>query len=49
MNRLTSNNVTRGFSKIGISNVVSKNAILASSHPIASSIGLDVLKMEGMQ
>ena len=37
----------RDFSKIGKSNVISSNAMLASSHPIASSVGIDILKSGG--
>ena len=37
----------RNFNKIGISNVLSKNAMLASSHPIAASVGIDILKNKG--
>ena len=37
----------RDFSKLGKSNVVSSNAMLACSHPIALSIGLEILKNNG--
>ena len=36
--------VVRDFSKLGRSNVISSNAMLASSHPLASSVGLEILK-----
>ena len=39
--------INRDFSDIGRSNVISSNAMLASSHPIASSIGIDILKNDG--
>ncbi len=37
----------REFSKIGSSNVIGSDAMLASSHPIASATGIDVLKNGG--
>ena len=37
----------RNFSNVDKSNVISSNAILASSHPIASSVGLEILKNGG--
>ncbi len=40
-------NYVRDFSSIGKSNIICSNAMLASSHPIASSVGLDVLKSGG--
>ena len=42
------NNYTvRDFSKLGRSNVITSEAMLASSHPLACSIGLEVLKCGG--
>ena len=38
---------TRNFTKFGKSNVISSKAILASSHPIASLIGIEILKSGG--
>ncbi len=40
-------NMVRDFSKIGISNVISSNAMLASSHSLSSSIGIEILKNGG--
>ena len=37
----------RDFSRIGKSNVISSNAMLASSHPIAASVGMEILKNGG--
>ncbi len=37
----------RRFSTLGKSNVISSNAMLAASHPIALTVGLDVLKSGG--
>lgn len=37
----------RDFSNVGKSNVLSSNAMVASSHPISSSIGLEILKNGG--
>ena len=37
----------RDFSKVNKSNVISSNAMVVSSHPIASSIGIDILKNGG--
>ena len=47
MNTSIINHKRREFSQIGISNVISSNAMLASSHPIASTVGLDILKSGG--
>ena len=47
MNKFFSNFGIRHFSTIDKSNVITSNAMLASSHPIASSVGLDVLKSGG--
>ena len=41
------NLTSRNFDKIGKSNVISANAMLASSHPIASAVGLEILKSGG--
>jgi len=37
----------RDFSILGKSNVLSSNAMIASSHPIASSVGIEILKNGG--
>ena len=37
----------RRFSSLGKSNVISSNAMLAASHPIALTVGLDILKSGG--
>ena len=37
----------RDFGKPGRSNVLSSNAMLACSHPVASSVGIDILKNGG--
>ena len=37
----------RDFSKIGKSNAITSNAMLASSHPLASMVGLEILKSGG--
>ncbi|MDC3116206.1 gamma-glutamyltransferase family protein [Alphaproteobacteria bacterium] len=37
----------RSFSSLGNSNVLSSQAMIASSHPIASSVGIDILKSGG--
>jgi len=37
----------RDFTRQGRSNVLSSNAMLASSHPIASSVGIEILKSGG--
>ena len=47
MSKIYSNNINRNFSDIGRSNVISSNAMLASSHPIASSVGIEILKNGG--
>ena len=47
MNKLFDSFDVRNFSKLDKSNVISTNAMLASSHPIASSAGLDILKSGG--
>ena len=39
----------RDFSILGKSNVLSSNAMIASSHPIASSVGIEILKNGGMR
>jgi gamma-glutamyltranspeptidase/glutathione hydrolase len=38
---------TRNFTKFGKSNVISSRAMLATSHPIVSSIGIEILKSGG--
>ena len=47
MSKLFNNFDKREFFSFGKSNTLSHNAMLASSHPIASSVGLDVLKSGG--
>ena len=47
MSKIYSNSINRDFSDIGRSNVISSNAMLASSHPIASSVGIEILKNGG--
>jgi len=47
MNKIFKENKARDFSKIGRSNVLSSNAMIASSHPIASSVGIEILKNGG--
>ena len=37
----------RNFSTIGKSNILSSNGMIACSHPIAASVGLDILKAGG--
>ena len=37
----------RDFTKFGKSNVISSKAMVASSHPIASSVGIEILKSGG--
>lgn len=39
--------ISRDFSRLGKSNVVSDNAMIASSHPIASLVGIEILKNGG--
>ncbi len=38
---------SRSFNKIGKSLILSKNAMIASSHPVASEVGIKVLKNDG--
>ena len=47
MSKIFNNYISRDFSDNGRSNVISSNAMLASSHPIASSVGVDILKNGG--
>ena len=47
MSKIFNNYINRDFSDTGRSNVISSNAMLASSHPIASSVGIDILKNGG--
>lgn len=47
MNKLFKNFKSRDFSKLGSSNVLSSNGMVASSHPIASTTGIDILKNGG--
>ena len=39
--------MVRNFQKPGRSYILSKNGMVASSHPLSSSIGLDILKKGG--
>ena len=39
--------MVRNFQKSGRSSVLSKNGMVASSHPLSSSVGLDILKSGG--
>ena len=48
MNKTLMENKVRDFSKIGRSNVLSSKVMLASSHPLASSVGIEILKVEEM-
>ncbi len=47
MKQIFDNFDSRNFTNIDKSNVISSNAMLASSHPIASSVGLEILKNGG--
>ena len=47
MGRLFDNFKARDFSKLGKSNVISSNAMLACSHPVAASVGIEILKSGG--
>ena len=47
MDQFLNNFHIRDFSKIGKSNIFSSNSMVVSSHPIASNIGIDVLKNGG--
>ena len=47
MKRMFKDYNIRDFSKLGKSNVISSNAMVVSSHPIASSVGLEILKNGG--
>ena len=47
MSEIFNNFNKRDFSNFGKSNVLSSNAMLASSHPMASSVGLEILKSGG--
>ena len=44
---ILSNFEVRDFSKVGKSNVISSNSMLASSHPLASSVGIEILQNGG--
>ena len=37
----------RNFQKPGRSSILSKNGMVASSHPLSSTVGLDILKRGG--
>ena len=47
MSSILNNLKARDFSKVGRSNVLSSNSMLASSHPLASSVGIEILKSGG--
>ncbi len=47
MKKLFSNFNKRDFASFGKSNALSSNAMLAASHPFASSVGLEILKSGG--
>ena len=47
MSYILNNLEIRDFSKSGKSNIISSNAMLASSHPIASSVGIEILRNGG--
>ena len=47
MSEIFNNLNKREFSEFGKSNVLSSNAMLASSHPLSSSVGLEILKSGG--
>ena len=47
MNNIFEHFDKRDFSTLGKSNVLSSNAMIASSHPIASSVGIEILKNGG--
>ena len=47
MNKLFNSFKGRDLSQIGRSNVISSNAMIATSHPIAASVGIEVLKNGG--
>ena len=47
MNKIFNSFKDRDFSQIGRSNVISSNAMIATSHPIAASVGIDILKNGG--
>ena len=47
MNKTLMENIVRDFSKIGRSNVLSSKVMLATSHPTAASVGIEILKNGG--
>lgn len=47
MNNIWDHFDKRDFSKLGKSNVLSSHAMIASSHPIAASVGIEILKSGG--
>ncbi len=47
MTNIFNNFESRNFSKLGKSNVIGSNAMVVSSHPIASMIGIEILKNGG--
>ena len=47
MNNILDHFDKRDFSKLGKSNVLSSHAMIASSHPIAASVGVEILKSGG--
>ena len=47
MTSILDNFKEREFTKVGRSNVISADAMLATSHPIAGSVGINILKSGG--
>jgi gamma-glutamyltranspeptidase/glutathione hydrolase len=47
LNNISDHFDKRDFSRLGKSNVLSSDAMIASSHPIASSVGIEILKSGG--
>jgi gamma-glutamyltranspeptidase/glutathione hydrolase len=47
LNNISDHFDKRDFSRLGKSNVLSSHAMIASSHPIAASVGIEILKSGG--